>query len=313
MQHATPRRIEGFASAALAESIRGVSQRWQRRTGAAFLGIGRRKRQGKLADEWCVKFYVTRKVKHPAKTRSVPKSITLSITSGRQRHRIRLATDVVAVGDLKVRCAPLAYIYNENSPAEQGAATAVVEKTPGGNRFLLAAGHVAARNLVVANASPCEQILKLGGEVIGALSFAPDLAATSVDAALVTLLTAPFAEFLRRVGDQPVTTICPIDEVHASPAADYTMLSWFTARPMCFEGLATDTPVKYAVGTVTFPLLLHFDCAAMGGDSGSLVVDEENRAVGMHILGKAGSESFCLPIEKVLEACAQGGSLQIVY
>jgi hypothetical protein len=278
--------------------------------------MGRRKQAGKLTDEWCVKFYVECKAEPPEKKRRVPKRITLTVRAQGEVHRIRLATDVVAVGGLKPIVAQngsVSYIYNENSPDAKGSAAAIVQEGADGPRFLLTAGHVAARILTSTGASPGERILDDGGNAIGALSFAPDIVKASVDAALISpSAAAPYPDLLRRANGQPVTDICPLQGFRPSAGADYKMFSWIAERVMCFHGYSVDVQQDYAVGTVTFPLLLHFDCSATGGDSGALVVDAQNRAVGMHILGIAGSDSFCLPTETVLNGCAQTTALRIV-
>lgn len=310
------RRVQDISPTELVESIRRVSQRWQSKTGARFLGIGRRKQAGKLGDEWCVKFYVTRKTRRPREERRVPRNITLTVRTRGRLHRIRLASDVVAIAGLRpilAQSGPISYIYNEEAPDAKGSVAGVLQEGESGPRFLLTAGHVAARTLTATAASPGEPVLDEDGNVIGTLSFAPDIAKTSVDAALISPSSSvSYPDLLRRTDGQAVNEVCPLQEASASASADYKMLSWIKERLMWFHGYSVDVQQAYKVGMVTFPLLLHFDCSATGGDSGALVVDAQNRAVGMHILGIEGSDSFCLPIETVLEQCARNTSLRII-
>ena len=299
----------------LADGVRRLAKRWMKRTGALFLGLGRRKREGSLVDEWCVKFYVGRKLKRPDKRKKIPGSVSLRLTTRGHQSSIRLPTDVVAVKRLKHLCTQagrIAYIYNENSPKTQGSLAALVEEPEMKTQFLLTAGHVGARNLETAHANPGERVFDRDGSEVGSLAFAPDMSTVPVDAALVSPSTTSVSHLLRRKNDQPVTDVCPLQEVIAGAPDGYTMLSWVKERMMIFHGCSYGVPYTYKVGVVIFPTLMHFECSATTGDSGALVVDGRNRAVGMHILGIEGEESFCLPIDDVLRKCTPGGPLRIV-
>jgi hypothetical protein len=260
-----------------------------------------------------VKFYVAHKVKRPGKRKKVPGHVSLHVVSKRQQHTIQLPTDVVSVEGLKhndAQVGRIAFIYNEYSQKAQGTAAALVEEPVTKERFLLTAGHVTARNMEVAPAILGERVLDENGNVVGTLAYAPDLASTPVDAALVRLSISSVSNLLRRIDDQPVTEVCPLQEVRTG--ASYTMLSWVKQRLLIYHGVSFDFPYPYKVGAVIFPIILHFDCSATGGDSGSLVVDDRNRAVGMHVLGIEGSDSFCLPIGDVLRQCTPGDPLMII-
>jgi hypothetical protein len=315
MREADKRGLLDYSPGQLAEGVRRLGKRWKKRTGSLFLGLGRRKRKGDLLDEWCVKFYVGRKVKRPAKQKKVPNYVSFHIILKDRRHIIRLPTDVVVAkgrGHIGVQDGRISYIYNENLEEKQGSVAALVEESKTRERFLLTAGHVAARNTVIAPAILGERILDKDGNVVGTLAYAPDLSSTPVDAALVSPSTNSVSNLLQRVNDQPVTKVCPLQQVYKGARDGYTMLSWVKPRVMVFHAAVFDYQQHYKVGTVIFSSLLHFDCSATGGDSGSLVVDSKNRAVGLHIMGIEGSESFCIPIDDVLRQCTPGSPLKIV-
>jgi hypothetical protein len=315
MERPQNKGVHDFSLDEVSAGIQGAARRWKTQTGALFLGIGRRKRRGNIVDEWCVKFYVRRKSRRPAKGRTIPQYITIRITSEGKRHALRLPTDVVSIPPLRpmaVHAAKVAYIYNENSPNQQGSVAAVVEIADSGQRYLLTAGHVAARLSEVATANPGERILDEEGNLVGNLAYAPDLTRIPTDAALIRPAGDSAAGLPRRIDGRPVTEVCPLGGLHKGGPGGYKMLSWIDERFTFWIGWAYDIAVKYKAGTITFPRLLEFDCSATGGDSGSLVVDEQNRAIGMHILGIEGRTSFCLPIEVILETCTPGGPLRLV-
>jgi hypothetical protein len=86
-----------FSPEELAEGVRLLGKRWQRRTGSLFLGLGRRRRGESNVNEWCVKFYVCRKPKQPAGRRRVPKYVSLRVVSKDGSVTMRFPTDVVEV------------------------------------------------------------------------------------------------------------------------------------------------------------------------------------------------------------------------
>lgn len=261
MQQTDKHELLDFSPDQLVEGVRRLGKRWKKRTGAVFLGLGRRKREGSLVDEWCVKFYVGHKVKRPAKQKKVPKYVSFHVIVKGRHYKMRFPTDVVVAkgpGHIGFQDARISFIYNENLQEKKGSVAALVEEPKSRERFLLTAGHVAARNTVVAPAVIGECVLDKDETVVGTLAYAPDLASTPVDAALVSPSTNSVSNLLRRIDDQPVTEVCPLQEVLEGAPDRYTMLSWVKQRVMVFHDYVVDYQHPYKVGTVTFPYLLLF-------------------------------------------------------
>jgi hypothetical protein len=86
--------LRNFSPDQLTEGLRRLGMRWENRTGALFLGLGRRKSDGRFLDEWCVKFYVGREGKT---TGRIPRSVSLRVSSQGRHFKIQLPTEVVEV------------------------------------------------------------------------------------------------------------------------------------------------------------------------------------------------------------------------
>ncbi len=97
MRKADRRGLRDFSPDQIAEGLRRLGMRWENRTGALFLGLGRRKSDGRLLDEWCVKFYVGREGKTTDQIRKIPRSVSLRVVSQGRHFKIQLPTEVVEV------------------------------------------------------------------------------------------------------------------------------------------------------------------------------------------------------------------------
>ncbi|MBI3858397.1 MAG: hypothetical protein HY293_22160 [Planctomycetes bacterium] len=282
----------------IARQLRRSARTW----GARYIGVGRRHRREKLHDEWCIKIFVRKKLAKPPPGRLIPRTIVRRVRVGGKRVSLRVPTDVVvAARAVRLQAGPCASLYNGKTKEEQGAATALVEGDATGRSFVLSAAHVVARNLEVSTPLPGELVFLTGDVPLGSLSYAPRMEERPMDAGLVELAAVPGPTYLQRTA--PVTELCPESELLGHAMDSYSILSWRSIKSMTFVTWLYDFPVEnvYAAGTVVFPKLLQFQGPVKGGDSGALVVDGQNRALGMHILGIQDEKvSYCLPMATLL-------------
>lgn len=303
------RRLEALEK--IARQLRRLTRKW----GASYIGVGRRHRNDTLRDEWCIKVFVPAKLETPSGKRAIPPVIVRRVRLGGKRYSVRVPTDVVVAARAvrpQAQAGDCASIYNEHCKEEQGAATALVDGRETERRFLLAAAHVVARTLSVTNPTAGEGVMQTGDLPLGTLSYAPRMQERPIDAALVELTASSNPTFLRRTA--PVTKVCPESDLLGQPMGSYSLLSWRYKKPMTFVTWLYDFPVPgvYAGGDVVFPKLMQFEGAAKGGDSGALIVDNQNRAVGMHILGIPDEQtSFCLPVSSLLSSLHPDEELEI--
>jgi hypothetical protein len=272
------------------------------------VGIGCRQRSGRVEPEWCVKFYVPKKVKRPRHQEPLPRFRDLRVSVAKKRYSVRVPIDVVEVGGVKLQ----GFVFNEKAPTDIGAPCAVVADSSGNER-LLAAGHVVARNAKMRHAALGEPVCASGGAEIGTLDASPDMNVAPIDAALVHC-TGDARAVLPRDGAAPVTRTASLDEVNAANHEGYRLLSWVESRPCRFVAVVKDFVIAntYAAGPVTFPLLMQFEAECHRGDSGALVVDAKGRGVCMHVLGTDADDnpaekiSFGVPLSAIFEAITPG-------
>jgi hypothetical protein len=284
---------------------RAIARRFRRATGATAVGVGLRQRRRRVRDEWCAKFYVQRKSKRPGRRR-VPKCIEVTIRLDGRRRRISLPTDVVETRHIRHHGAGGAYLANHLTPDEVGTPCALVRASDG-MLFFLTAGPVAARNREEPVFVRGEQIDADADEhPIGSLAFAPSMGTDSIDAALVEVTVEQPEGLLPRVTTGPVRSVAP--EIAPLTDEPFFLLSSRRAAPvpMRFVGIVVDMQWDfYAVKPAVFREMLHFTGICKGGDSGSLIVDSETRAVAMHLMGRdaeaaAAYDAYAVSIATVL-------------
>ena len=97
MRKADRHGLRAFSPDQIAEGLSRLGRRWENRTGALFLSLGRRRSDGRPLDEWCVKFYVGRKGNTAGLTGKIPKFISLRVSSQGRQFKMRFPTEVVEV------------------------------------------------------------------------------------------------------------------------------------------------------------------------------------------------------------------------
>jgi len=305
--------------AILSRCARQAARRLVQTTGSLAVGFGRRqtRRRHRPRGEWCLKFYVPRKVERPAPARlPVPKVLRMTATVDGVRYRVAIPTDVVSLRGLAAHARPAPAIFNAAAPAELGCACAEVAPEAGAPRFLLTAGHVAARNREVADAPLGETVLATGGLAVGALAAAPAMGDRSLDAALVRL-EMDALPLLPRWGTAVSGVVAP---GRLSPGQELRLLARRAARPAFFVGVIQDLAVEgvYAAGRAVFRTLLHCQAACRPGDSGAALVDQAGRLAGMHVMGTSADShpdeyvSLAVPIGEICDGIFAGGSLRVL-
>jgi hypothetical protein len=312
--------VEGMAEdAAHRRELRrfGKKQRtWWAHENVVGVCIARKQRRGRVGG-LCVQVLVRRKMNID----NVPKAHRVPAELKSNAFARPLRTDVRAVG-----AAWLEYLATEHRPARPGfdlgpssntrAGTlgcVVSDKT--GVRLGLSCAHVLAplgqadleapvrralcpslgraRDLEVVSAAPIG-VLK----AVRTPGFTDADAATNLDAAVFApddpADLAPLVALIDAVPQGVRTAVRVGDAVHKVGA-----VSGLTTGLVHCVGLTVRIP--YGDEIATFQDQIAITKFAEPGDSGSLVLDADNRAVGMHFAAMAGL-SICTPIRKVLDA-----------
>lgn len=300
--------------------VRQLNKKWKRSTGALAVGFGLRERKGRLnKSDWCATFYVKKKLKNPVPGQAIPELISLRVMVQGTLYRVKIATDVVVLPPPKIHAALAACIHNAHDQARYGSATALVQDADSDQSFLLTAGHVAARNLTLDQAKLGDIICDRNGQRVGTLEWCPNMS-DALDIALVRLDDPGSAKTLiPRKNGLCVTSIASEELIGHGDPKNFRLLSWLKERNMTFQGWITDFQVDfYAVKAVCFPRLIHFRGAVTPGDSGALIVDGNNQAVGMHIMGTDASNipdtyiSLALPMQTVTSKLFNGKGCRLI-
>jgi hypothetical protein len=287
-------------------------------TGATAVGFGRRKKDKSLRDEWCLTFVVPRKAKSP-RFEAIPRLMPMRVQIRGAAYAVEIPTDVVEIRRHLERVRPAAgdsaaagFIFNQLTPTEVGSAGAFVGV--GSKRYVLTAAHVAARTRTATDAKPGEPICDVDGNVFGKLARIGKLA-RGHDTALIEPTIANVGHLFVRQGDDPVTIVCPEAEVGLVHPDQHRLFAWRGEQVSCFHCWldSMTVPSAYAAGSVTFKRLIQFDCSATGGDSGALVVDDQYRGVGLHIMGIEGADTaYSLCLDRLLPKLLPGKSLKLL-
>jgi hypothetical protein len=293
-----------------------AQQSWWRHENVVGVCIARKRRAGKLG-ALCVQVLVRRKF---ATHKLAPKHrVPLTLESPAFKRAPR--TDIRAVGDLR-----LDSLVTEKRPAhpgfdignevgESGTIGCVVVDQQG-NRRGLSCAHVLAPDgqadvgaafgsVVLCPSLPSAQALGVLAEApIGTLvrvlapSFDPNDADTNLDVALFAPNDpASLSAIVADVDVKPTginDNVAHGTKVHKVGA--FSAETWGAV-----QGIELLTKIPYGNDIALFSKHIVISAFAQPGDSGALVLDEQNRAVGIHI-GSAQGMSICTPIRRILDA-----------
>ena len=294
-----------------------AQQDWWRHENVVGVCIARSRRNGRLGP-LCLQVLVRRKY---AKGKLAARHIVPDeLRCAAFKRPIR--TDVRAVGGMRLdtlvtsqRPAQPGYDIGNRRSSSSGTLSCIVIDQQG-TRLGLSCAHVISPGGASDLTSPTRKIVicpsltratdqgQLAEAPIGTLvnvlapSFDPADADTNIDAAVfapndTSALSAQIAD----VGSAPTGingSVAHGDKVHKVGAT-----SGLTEGTV--QGIELLTKVPYGDDVATFTDHIIVSNFASPGDSGALVLDEQNRAVGIHI-GSADGMSVCTPIRRVLIA-----------
>jgi hypothetical protein len=292
-----------------------AQQRWWRHDNVVGVCIARKRRNGRLEKTYCLQVLVRKKTRRVADKYCVPEELTSRAFAK------PLKTDVRAVGDVRLES-----LVTEQRPAHpgfdvgnrlggSGTLTCVV-KNQQGERLGLSCAHVLAPDgptsigngpagtVLCPSLDSAKALGVLAAARLGLLtqvrmpSFDPAAAATNLDAALFAPNDPTALD--RVVADINVAPTGINDNVtHGLKVHKVGAVSGETQGSVQATGLLIKIP--YGNDEATFANHIAISSFTQPGDSGALVLDEQNQAVGLH-LGSANGLSICTPIRRVLDA-----------
>jgi hypothetical protein len=290
---------------------------WWEHENIVGLCVARKRSNGRLG-QTCIQVLVEKKMpRHKLdKRHQIPETLACSAFSR------ELITDVRAVGKARLEALvsatrPARPGYDlGNELGGSGTLTCVVEDRATGKRLGLSCAHVIAPEgassvgasvggaVYCPSLSNAEDLDVLAEAPIGSLyrvaplGFDPSNAATNVDAATFEPDTADLLDIrIAQLGTSP-------KGVNGKPIVGHKVRKVGAVSEQtygCIEALCLCAKVPYGTKLATFINQIGITSFTRPGDSGSLVLDEDGFAIGIHFASFDGM-SVCTPIKRVLDA-----------